>query len=89
MSKQDDEHYQLLIIRGGVEPELYGPIAETWEGFEKILFDFLKNQEYDHVEDGLFFVRLSKGNRLRNVGSFSNGYMDDMMKKARGEGVAS
>ena len=87
MSKKDDDHYQLVVVSGGVEPSLFGEIAETWEDLEKTLLQLLKTSDYDEAEDGVFFLTLSKGNKLKDIGAFSGGYMDEMRKKA-GIGVS-
>ena len=82
MPNKDTEHYQLFVVTGGVEPGLYGGIAETWKELEKTLLEFLKSQDYDPAEDGLFFAELTGKNELKDIGSFSGGFMDGMRKKA-------
>lgn len=75
--------FRLLQIQGQVEPFMPGPVAKTWEDFEIVIYKFLKVGEYNRHEDGLFFIELDHKGKFKNVGAFTNDFMEDMIEKAK------
>lgn len=84
MAKKEKYRYQLVHVWGLVEPSFYGG-ARTWEHLEKNLLELFKSDNYDPDESGVFFIRLTAKGRLKDICSFSGGYMDEMRAKADAE----
>ena len=84
--KRCKERFQLLIVRGGIEPDFVGEEATSWEELEAELLRLLKSDDYDEAEDTVCYLRLTpRGCLKRGCGTFSGGYMDEMRAKADAE----
>lgn len=74
--------YRLLVVKGGVEPYVLPETVPEWDGLERLITDFVRSGEYERPEDGLFFVEIDRKGRLKGVGAFTGGFMEEMLYKA-------
>lgn len=75
--------YRLLVVEGLVEPFLSSETAEDWREFERFLEEFFREGKYDDSEDAIFFVELDEQGRLKDIGAFTGGFVDEMRERAR------
>ncbi len=75
MAKQ---HYQVLVMRDGLVPQLEGPRAKSWEELETDVIRVLKDEEFHPGKDNLFLVLLDTSGHLQDIEPFNEAFLDQM-----------
>ena len=74
--------FRLLYVAGCVDPVLAGEQIDTEAQLDEEIVKFMKGEDYNYEEDLIFYLILDTDGKLKDVGTFSGGHMDDLRERA-------